>query len=60
MPDVRERALKLWKETLDKRKVVHALKQYEGVEKIFLQWKVTLDKKLPPQTEEIEKFLWLM
>ena len=59
-PDVRERALKLWKETLDRRKVVQALRQYKDVEQLFMQWKVAVKKKLQPQTEEIEKFLWLM
>ena len=60
MPDVRAKAMKLWKETLNRRKVGHALKQYELVEKSFKQWEITLDKKLLPQVEEIEKFLWLM
>ena len=59
-PDVQERALKLWKETLDRRKVVQAVRQYKDVEQLFMQWKVALNKKLQPQTEEIEKFLWLM
>lgn len=56
----KEKALELWKEILMKRRVKQAMIQFKKIENLFDDWKKTFDRKLRPDEEEIEKFLWLM
>ena len=55
-----EEALKIWKATVEMRKVSQAIKQYRQAEKLFTEWRLNRETGLRPSQKEVEQFLWLM
>ena len=55
-----EEALKLWKATVEMRRVSQALTQYEQAERLFTEWRLNRQSRLRPSQKEVEQFLWLM
>ena len=55
-----EEALKLWKATVEMRRVSQALSQYEQAERLFSEWRLNRESRLRPSQKEVEQFLWLM
>ena len=55
-----EEALKLWKATVERRKVSQALTQYQQAERLFAEWRLNRQSRQSPSQKEVEQFLWLM
>ena len=55
-----EEALKVWKATVETRKVSQAVSQYRQAEKLFTEWRLNRQSRLRPSQKEVELFLWLM
>ena len=55
-----EEALRLWKATVEMRKVSQAVQQYRQAETLFTEWRLNRESRLRPSQKEVEQFLWLM
>ena len=55
-----EEALKVWKATVEMRRVSQALTQYGQAERLFTEWRQNRKSRLRPSQKEVEQFLWLM
>ena len=55
-----EEALRVWKATVEMRRVSQAIKQYQQAERLFTEWRLNRETGLRPSQKEVEQFLWLM